>query len=442
VADDSAKSSTLEEGLQAVEILHIDTVNSQEFFQRAKANPAEKQASQTILFDMFSDACRQEGGAPANNWAGDGGHAFFSAREANGRSVRAARRFLANLPILAQQTATALGHGAKLELAVRRFRIKAHFGLVRLTADGRFDAGRPEDFDAFLKHEKLLAPIPNELFITQQLLEQLGATERNLFREYKKVEDYGALRTSLHRLTTTPSHHGRNVLTAELQPGDIKPAEWRYLCSQIRAQRMNVAARNSITIGLMKELAASPGSGLKSEALLRLTLQVLFRYLRSIYPDQRFKATFWRRRDNVLDKVAAYPLGGQPMVPRQVSLNDRRFAVVRSYRSRTEVVTESVNESRLMNEWVDFDTSQQDPSRGLESSFQVPVYWSQNDIEDDFEDKELLGALSIDCDRPDFFLKAEVDVWTDDLVGFLANLALAEHIWRAEQRGPSHERVV
>lgn len=422
----------LESGLQAVEILHIDTVDSQEFFQKARANPAEKSACQKLLFDAFSSCCRLEGGFTAKNWAGDGGHAFFPARDASGRSVRAARRFINDLPNLTQQTATALGRGTRPELASRRFRIKAHFGLVNLTADGRFDSGHSAHFDAFLKHEKRLAPIPNELFITDQLLEQLGAVERDMFKEYRKAESYGALQTGLHRLSAIISNHGRNVLAVELQPSDITPAEWRYLRSELRAQRMNTAARNSITIGLMHEIAESPHSGVQSEALTRLTIRALYRYLKAIYPEQRFKVTFWRVSDQSLVKIATYP-GGRSMTQRTVTLSDRQYAVTRAYRSRSPVVTESVNESRLTNEWIDFDESQREPARGLESALQVPVYWSSNTVEDDFEDKELLGALSIDCDRPDFFMNAEVEQWTDDFVGFLANLALAEHIWRAEE---------
>lgn len=46
--------------------------------------------------------------------------------------------------------------------------------------------------------------------------------------------------------------------------------------------------------------------------------------------------------------------------------------------------------------------------------------------------KEPLGVLSIDADKLDFFLSDELDLWTQDFVGYLANLALAEHIRRAE----------
>jgi hypothetical protein len=388
----------LPEGLQAVEILHVDTVDSQQFFSKLKANPAEKAACQTLLLDAFSDCCRQEGGAAANNWAGDGGHAFFSAKNVSGSSVRAARRFIATLPFLAEQTATVLGHDRKPDRTTRRFRIKAHFGVVKLSKDGRTDSGRSADFDAFLKHEKQLAPSPNELFITDQLLEQLRAAERDQFKLYKKTEPYGALSTALYRLSALPDDHGRKILTADLQPSEITPHEWRYLRSQIRTQRMNVVARNLITIGLMKAIAEEPEEGLRSELLIILTIRSVFRYLLAIYPDQKFKVTFWRPSDQSLDKVAAYPRPDE-MIPRSVALNDVRYALVRAFRARAPVVTESVIESRLIDEWVDFDETQGHPARGLESALQIPVYWSKSEIGADFQEKELLGVFSVDCDK-------------------------------------------
>ena len=78
--------------------------------------------------------------------------------------------------------------------------------------------------------------------------------------------------------------------------------------------------------------------------------------------------------------------------------------------------------------------------RGLHSAIQLPIYRPINRV-GDVVIKETLGVLSVDTDKPDFFLTEEVDLWTEDFRGYLANLALAEHIKRADLRrakaGPS-----
>ena len=86
------------------------------------------------------------------------------------------------MPVLAQQTATTLGRRIEPDAARRKFRIKAHFGLVRITSDAKFDAASPTVLDAFLKHERYFAPVPDELFITEQLLDQLGSAEKSRFK--------------------------------------------------------------------------------------------------------------------------------------------------------------------------------------------------------------------------------------------------------------------
>jgi hypothetical protein len=39
-----------------------------------------------------------------------------------------------------------------------------------------------------------------------------------------------------------------------------------------------------------------------------------------------------------------------------------------------------------------------------------------------------MAVLSVDSNKPDLFMKEELDLWIEDFVGFLANLALAEQL--------------
>jgi hypothetical protein len=153
-------------GLQPCEILHVDTVSSQDFFKKLRASPADKKECQGLLLAMFSNCCKQFGGTVSKNWLGDGGHAFFPVTTRAGNSIDAARAFIAGIPILAQQTATILDSGVKADEARRRFRIKAHFGNIYAHDDPYVASAHPHHLDAFLKNEKEFAPIPDELFIT------------------------------------------------------------------------------------------------------------------------------------------------------------------------------------------------------------------------------------------------------------------------------------
>ena len=421
-------------GLQPVEILHIDTAGSREFFGRLEVNPSEKCDCQKILLDLFSECCQQFGGYVAANWQGDGGHAFFPAKQKSGNSVLAARDFISKLSVLAQQTATTLGRRKTPDQARRRFRIKAHFGNVYLTADGKCDAGFSGDFDSFLKHERALAPVPDELFITDQLRTQIGGPEKTLFERFKETESFDSLRTALYRLKSQPTNHARNILAGGLQPKDITDSEWQFLRNHILAQRMNVVARNSIATGLIKAITPQSSGHVDPSTLASLTVRALYNYLRAVYPFYKFQVTMWKPAERggaqVLEKAAMHPL--KPTTAnRTVSLVDMHYQVARCFSACSPVVTQCVSESRLGGEWIDFDSAQAELSRGLQSAIQLPIYRTKNEI-GDFLQKEPLGVLSVDCDKPDFFLKDELDLWNDDLVGYLANLALSEHMRRHE----------
>lgn len=94
-------------GLQPTEILQVDTVDSQKFFERLQVNASEMCECQRLVNDLFSQCCQKHGGY-VQHWLGDGGFAFFPASLQSGQSILAAREFLFNLHTLTQQTATVL----------------------------------------------------------------------------------------------------------------------------------------------------------------------------------------------------------------------------------------------------------------------------------------------------------------------------------------------
>ncbi len=372
-------SNRPEEGLQPVEVLHIDTVNSQNFFAKLGVNASEKCDCQKLLENLFSECVQRYGGWVATNWQGDGGHAFFPAKFQTGNSVKAANEFISKLSILSRQTAAIVGRqGPETGFTTRRFRVKAHFANVYLAGgDSRFDAAPAAEFDAFLKHEKQLAPVPDELFITDQLREQLGSAAKQKFKKYGEKQDYDSLQTSIYHLTSEPTEHARPILDVQ-RPQDLTDSEWHYLRSQITAQKLNVAARNSITSGLIKFVSDQNSDGqITHDLVRRLTLTALYDYLRVVYPLHEFRLAIWNpieiEGQIYLHKVAGYPTG-ETIHDRRVKVTDMRYQVVRAFQTCNPAVTKCVNELRLDGSWIDFDDSQADHSRGLNSALEIPIY--------------------------------------------------------------------
>lgn len=435
----------VQEGLQPVEILHIDTQGSQEFFTELGVNDSEKCDCQRILFELFSLCCQQYGGYVAANWAGDGGHAFFPATHKSGQLIQAAKEFLSKVPVLAQQTATTLGRRIDPQDAQRKFRIKGHFGLVRITADAKFDAASAAVLDAFLKNERELAPVPDELFITDQLYQQLGSAEKSRFKLHRACRQYGSLVTGLYRLESQPTNHARSLLLQVAQaPAQITESEWDYLVKQIRGQAMNVIARNSITVGLTRHVANLANGSIDFRIMEKLAMRALYNYLKAMYPQRQFHLALWKQTaiDGIeyLKKTAIYPTTPK-MIERQVRTDEITNQAVIAFVSCAPAVTQCVAESRISGDWLDFDATQEAPIRGLQSAIQLPIYRPKNRVGETII-KETLGVLSVDTDKPDFFLVEEVDLWTEDFRGYLANLALAEHIRRADLRGAGRAEPV
>lgn len=425
------------EGLQPVEILHVDTENSQVFYRVLGLNSAEKRKCQALLKDSFQQCCQEFNGHVAN-WQGDGGHAFFDPRVQTGGSVKAAKAFLDRLPTLAQEVANKLGSHLSADQVRRRMRIKAHYGQVFLTDSGDCDSGQSEDFDSFLKHEKELAPIANTLFITDQLRRRLGAADKLAFEEFAAAQTYGELHTPLHRLVGSNSR--RSVPTVDEQaPAEIEAQQWRELRQYLARQSLNAVARNSIPENLIELIdAQADGAAFNHNAVTGVTLRALYRYLVSVDPDQKFRISLWRRDPvkNTLVKVDSYPTD-PPAVAREISLDNTDFFAVRAFRSKAPQISQSVPAARLRREWVDFDPNKKIPE--LQSAMQLPI--TRNKVgPGNFVEKEVLGVLSVDVDAPDFFLQVEAEAWMVDLSGYLVNLALAEHMRQAELRRASVPR--
>ena len=281
-------------------------------------------------------------------------------------------------------------------------------------------SGRAQHFDDFLKLEKEFAPISNQLFITKLLWDQLGAAEKKLFVEHRNEREYGAIRTALYRMRASTTHDPIRIVQGHLT--NLTEGEWHYLREHLRAKTLNVAARNEITVGLIEEAAVTGGS-LTRTTMTNLTLSALHHYLTLVYPDQQFRVALWRPNAESTDLIRAQWQPPESFATRSVRLDDPRYQVVRAFHSFSPLVTACLDEARLRGQWQLFDT----PAANLipvQSSIQMPIFRSKpNQM-----GKEAKAVLSVDCDKPDFFMPDAIGTWSNELIGFLANLSLAEHL--------------
>lgn len=380
--------------------------------------------------EFFKAICAKHGGALAK-WEGDGGFALFlSCTEMQlGASVQAGTSFLEELPSQNAQTAKALAWSS----FPRRVRIKAHRGEVYLTNNHGLHSADPQHFDDFLKFEKKFAPKSDEFFITEQLYHMLLAKAKARFTLFKKGLRASSLRTNLYRQRRMPVAKAENIFQRGDEVSTITQADWNYLRNQITAHFANVAARNQITKGLIAQLNDLPRQkcrqGITSSAILELTLDALYSYLRVVFTSCRVRVSFWRavqRRGQKFVKMVSYRYPkGESTNPakRVVPVTDLRWKVSECYAKVEPVVTPCVTEARIQHQWSDFGRDQQSARRALDSAMQIPVFCERAD-----KSKEIRGVLSLDADKPDMFLPEELALWRDDLVGFLANLALAEKL--------------
>lgn len=424
--------TTGQPGLQGnipVEILHIDTAGSREFFARCEADNAEKSLCQGLIKDLFV-LCVTEAGGELGVWAGDGGCAFFRIDSGSGNCIAAAEAFLARLPQLAHQTHTTLGRRISLQDARRAFRIKAHLGIVHFGDGGAATAaGRSDQFDDFLKFERKWAITTNEFYVTGHLYKELNGSQRALFDHVRGEEQHGSLNSALYHLHRRAELHDteKRFLKEGFDHREMTAAEWEYILKQLLSYRVNVAARNSITKGLIE--SAAQHTPLSRDTFVGLTLEALHQYLKIERDPADFELALWRpvgTPANSLKISAVYPRVST-LPNREVPLDDLRYKAARAFKTLTPVVVPSVDAARMKGEWVEFDVANGRPRSLMQSTMQIPIYRKVYLGEDVFE-KQPRAVLSINSDRPNLFMQHEAQNWVEDLVGFLANLALGEHL--------------
>lgn len=411
-------------GTHSVEILHVDTKGSRDFFESCEASPIEKAHCQTLARDYFSTCCQNAGGV-MDHWAGDGGFAFFQPSKDGSGCVAAACEFLNNLPWLTQQTATTLGDRFD---AHRSFRVKGHFGLVHFGESGaNVTAGASDQLDDFLFHERQWAPVPDEFYITDQLRAQLSRADKDLFELVRPPQTHGRLTSALHRLHTRKATLASPFTIIKDGYREMTSVEWDHLLRQVHSQKLSVAARNKITEGLTTMLAENKGV-VDHNAVASLTLQSLFHFLKVDRKPHDFRLALWRRVDNPadhLEKTLVYPQ--EPGPARVISLKDVQYQVVRAFLTKNTIITPSVDAARVRGDWVDFSPLNMDANFLLQSAMQVPVYRNVEVYPGHFH-RQPKAVLSITSNKPGLFVQDMLQTWVDDLAGFMANLCLSEHL--------------
>lgn len=418
-----------------VEILHVDTVASR--FLYRNLNSAEKADAQAWLKDFFrsicSRTCRSVDRRPrlcGFTWAGDGGFALFKSEHARefGLSAHAGEQFLEQLPAINGQTAEKLNMGS----FGRHVRIKAHRGEIFLTSDKDIDSAAPECLDEFLKHEQNFAPETDALFITDPVYRVLPYVRKARFELFEKEVVAGSLRTALYRRKRRPIAHSEDILKHGDEVRRITQVEWNYLRTQIRAHAIIIAARNQITKGLIQHLDTQSlrgKSSISSELLQELTLNSLVAYLRLAFKSRQICVSYWRAVErhgkSWLQMVSyRYPENKLTDPQRRCFLaDDRRYKICEAFQRKEPIATASVRAENNLGTWQYFDKKQSNCRRRLMSALQIPVYCERRD-----RSKDVKGVLSFDADQSDVFLPSEIPLWREELVGFLANLALAEKL--------------
>jgi hypothetical protein len=412
-------------GNRLVEILHIDTEDSQGFFMNHHATDPEKCECQKALEETFTLCCRTFGGRVRSPIEGDGAIAYFDTAKFSGGSVRAAEKFLAELPKLHKQIERLLPNR---KVSRQHFRIKAHFGSIYFDRSHKRQASRPEVIDSLVKNEKQIAPLADQLFITEELLTTLDSKLKTRFVPASRRRQFGKLTTVIHRLKNRPAAFLTPLPIGGKRKNDITPKELNFLKRSLTTQVRLMTARNIITNTLTKRMA-SQRRPLRSTDLVAATLEGMHSFLVSDYEDttDKFNVTFWRPDSVVkptrLQKQYSYPERGSS---RKVSLRENKFQVVRSFIDCTAIFHEDVRASATNREWVYFDP-QQAKRRNLCSAVQFPVYRQKKEV-GERQEKEVLGVLSIDTNCPEFFHPEDASLWIDRVKGFLVNLALSQKL--------------
>lgn len=407
------------DSLKCVEILHIDTVRSEELY--SDFSPRQKSDAQEFLLNSFVAACKKFKGN-VRDWAGDGGFAFFNSSKQCGNSVLSAEYFLNQLVYINAQTAKM----ANVSNFKRNVRITVHRGEIHIRNNSGLDSADPKDFDAFLKNEKKFAPYPNNLFITKELYGKLDTSEKNKFEHFKDIT-VRLLKTSIYRLKKIPREKVINVLAKGNELKSIRQEDWDYINKVIRMHKLNISARNTITRGLIENVHFGMKSNkrlITSSDLIELTLKALYHYLTVSTEEIQYRLSFWipdfKNKNNLKMYPFRFPpIRGEKIDYRVVCLNDKVYKVCQAYNELRPIATPSVQAAYKEGSWAFFDGSQKREKRNMASALQLPVY-SLLGIE-----KVGKGVLSLDSNMPDTFLNEEIEDWQEDLVHYLVNLALS-----------------
>jgi hypothetical protein len=412
--------------LQMVEILHVDTVNSRQLYKEFKLNPEEKARCQKIMQDSFRKICRMHRGVPYP-WAGDGGYAFFPCDKTFGQSaVIAAELILNDMCNMNAQTAGAINATE----FYRSIRLKAHRGEVYVTEESGIDSADPKHFDDFLKFEKRFAPKEDEFFITQEVYDVLESQLKKRFGYFKEVRA-GSIKTKLYLMKRKPIKKSDDIFKRGDEVQSITDADWQYLREHILSHKKNITVRNSITTGLTKAVLENyRNKGLrqqliKSRTLFELTLRGLYNYLRAIDRRHRFSVSYWMpfdRRGKKFLKMYDFRYPNEEFASpssRIVPVSNNRYKVCQSFNNIEPIATPSVKMAYHDGEWLYFDNTQKTRKRDLASAVQLPVYYKLEK-----NNYIVKGILSIDTDKPNFFLEEEIDVWREELIHYLVNLCL------------------
>lgn len=417
--------------LKMVEILHVDTAGSRDLFKELKLSAPEKASCQKLMNESFVNICRKHKGY-VQKWDGDGGFAFFFSDVEQGLAVKAGEDFLCHLPTLNVQTAIII-HANEFP---RSIRIKAHRGEVFVTNNSSINSAEPRAFDDFLKYEKKLAPKEDDFFITKDLYEALPSISKKRFGEYQKSLSAGSIKTTLYLMKRKPVERTDNIFTRGDELKSITQDDWKYLRNHMVAQKVNIASRNSITMGLARIIqerntSIRTGSFICSQHIFELTLRGLYNYLRAIDKHHEFSICYWLTHEENGQKYLKmldfrYPQAASTSSIRKVSISDNDYKVCKAFNNIEPVVTPSVKLAYNVGNWKYFDKPQKKRKRDLQSAIQFPVYVRSG--------KAMIpkGVLSVDTNKPNFFLEEEIPLLKEELVHYLVNLSLASVLHECE----------
>jgi hypothetical protein len=214
----------------------------------------------------------------------------------------------------------------------------------------------------------------------------------------------------------------------------IRPEDWNYINKVIKMHKLNIAARNTITTGLIQKVNSSTKSNKKiiiSSDLIKLTLKALYHYIAVSSEEIQYRVSLWIPDSKKNNNLKMYPfrfpqIKGEKINYRVVCLNDKKYKVCQAYDELRPIATPSVHAAYKEGSWVFFDDSQKRKNRSMASALQLPIYSLLG------KKKIVKGVISLDSTMPDTFLNEEIEDWQEDLVHYLVNLALSIELMEKE----------